>query len=70
MGISTASLAASALTEQAEGIVKSILPVPANQPTPALNHWTNFSLTFGLSVLIGIVSAVITGIVLDIGRKR
>jgi len=53
VGISTASLAASALTEQAEGIVKSILPVPANQPTPELNHWTNFSLTFGLSVLIG-----------------
>jgi hypothetical protein len=70
VGISTASLAASALTEQAEGIVKSILPVPVNQPTPALNHWTNFSLTFGLSLLIGIVSAVISGIVLGIGRKR
>jgi hypothetical protein len=70
VGISTASLAASALTEQAEGIVKSILPVPANQPTPALNHWANFSLTFGLSVLIGIVSALITWRILDIGRTR
>ncbi|MFP4099557.1 hypothetical protein [Coleofasciculus sp.] len=70
VGISTASLAASALTEQAEGIVKSILPVPANQPTPALNHWASFSLIFGLSVLIGIVSALITWRILDIRRKR
>lgn len=70
VGISTASLAASALTEQAEGMVKGILPVPPNQPTPALNYWVSFSLTFGLSVFIGVVSAAITWGVLRKGRKR
>jgi hypothetical protein len=70
VGISTASLAASALTEQAEGMVKGILPVPPNQSTPALNYWVSFSLTFFLSVFIGIVSATITWWALRKGRKR
>jgi hypothetical protein len=70
VGISTASLAASTLTEQAEGIVKGIFPVPANSPTPALNYWTNFGLAFFLSVFIGVASAAITWGVLRKGRKR
>jgi hypothetical protein len=70
VGISTASLAASALTEQAEGIVNGILPVPPKQSTPALNYWVSFSLTFGLSVLIGIVSAAITWWALRRRKKR
>lgn len=70
VGISTASLAAATLTEQAEGIVKGILPVPANFPTPALNYWASFGLAFLLSVVIGVGSAAITWGVLRKGRKR
>jgi hypothetical protein len=70
VGISTASLAASTLTEQAEGIVKGIFPVPANSSTPALNYWISFALAFGLSVIIGVVSAVITWRVLPKRRKQ
>jgi hypothetical protein len=70
VGISTASLAASTLTEQAEGIVKGIFPAPSNQPTPALNYWASFGLAFFLSVFIGVVSAAITWGVLRKGRKR
>ncbi|GAB4209294.1 MAG: hypothetical protein Fur006_68930 [Coleofasciculaceae cyanobacterium] len=69
VGIGTASLAASTLTEQAEGIVKGIFPIPANQPTPALNYWMSFGLAFVLSVVIGIASAAITGRMLRKGRK-
>jgi len=70
VGISTASLAASTLTEQAEGIVKGILPVPANQPTPALNYLVSFVLALSLSVVIGVVSAAITWQVLPKARKH
>lgn len=61
VGISTATLAASTLSsDQAQGIVQSILPVPANQPTPPINLWVSFGLAFSLSVIIGLFSAGIT----------
>ncbi|HEY9600512.1 MAG TPA: hypothetical protein V6C85_02815, partial [Allocoleopsis sp.] len=70
VGISTASLAASTLNQQAEGIVKGIFPVPANHPTPALNYWSSFGLAFLLSAFIGIASAGITWRMLRKGRKQ
>ena len=64
VGISTASLAASTFTNQAEGIVKTIFPVPPKQPTPPLNLWASFGLSFSLSLVIGLFSAWITWLVL------
>lgn len=69
VGISTATLAASTFTQQSEGIVKAVLPVPAKKPTPALNYWASFGLAFSLSIVIGLVAAVITFYLLK-GRKR
>jgi hypothetical protein len=65
VGISTASLAATTITNQAEGIIKTILPVPASQPTPAVNLWASFGLSFLLSVGIGLFSAGLTWLFLN-----
>jgi hypothetical protein len=66
VGISTASLAASTFSfDQAKGIVQSKLPVPANQPTPPINLWLSFGLAFLLSLVIGVLSAAITGLILN-----
>ena len=46
VGISTATLAASTFTDRSEGIVKTIFPVPPRQPTPAVNLWATFCLSF------------------------
>lgn len=60
VGVSTASLAASTLSNQADTIVKTLLPVAKDQPTPPLNAWVNFGLPFLLSVAIGLLGAGIT----------
>ncbi|NEO99602.1 MAG: hypothetical protein F6K58_13170 [Symploca sp. SIO2E9] len=65
VGISTASLAASTLTEQAEGIVKTIPFIPPNQ----INLWA-FCSSFLLSLLIGLIGAAITCNCLNKGNKQ
>ncbi|WP_346293729.1 hypothetical protein [Sphaerothrix gracilis] len=60
VGISTASLAASTFGGQSEKIIQIWRPVPANQPTPALNLWLSFGLAFFLSVAIGLSGAFLT----------
>lgn len=60
VGVSTASLAASTLSNQADTIVKTLLPVAKDQPTPPLNAWVNFGLPFVLSLVIGLMGAGIT----------
>lgn len=60
VGVSTASLAASTLSNQADTIVKTFFPVAKDQPTPPLNAWVNFGLPFFLSVVIGLLGTGIT----------
>ena len=66
VGISTASLAASTFSgEQAQGIIQSILPVPAQQRTPAKTILLSFGLAFFMSLFIGVISAKITWCILN-----
>ena len=60
VGISTASLAASTFSSQSDKLIQTWLPVPTNQPTPALNLWLSFGLAFFLSVAIGLLGASLT----------
>lgn len=64
VGVSTASLAASLFSNQADTLVKTFLPVPDKQPMPSLNAWLNFWLPFALSVAIGLMGAGITWVLL------
>ncbi|MGK7877328.1 MAG: hypothetical protein AB4426_29730 [Xenococcaceae cyanobacterium] len=70
VGIGTASITASTLSWHAEKIVNSILTVPANQATPPRNLWTSFGLVFLLSLVTGLLGAVITWRFLSRGTKR
>jgi hypothetical protein len=69
VGVSTGSFVASTLSNQADAIVKTLLPVAKDQPTPALNAWVNFGLPFLLSVVIGLLGAGITRIWLNRNNK-
>ncbi|NER97987.1 MAG: hypothetical protein F6J86_29775 [Symploca sp. SIO1B1] len=71
VGIGTASLTASTISEQAEGMTKTILPVPANQATPPSNYWASFGLSLIISLVVGLFSAVITALWLkNTGRTK
>ncbi len=59
-GISTASLAASTFNSQSDQLVKLQFPVPANQPTPAINLWLSFLLSLFLSLAVGLLGVTIT----------
>ncbi|KAM3091285.1 hypothetical protein ACKFKG_26235 [Phormidesmis sp. 146-35] len=57
VGVSTASLAASTLSNQADTIVKTVFPVAKDQPIPLHNAWLNFLVPFLLSAAIGALCA-------------
>ncbi|GAB4375217.1 MAG: hypothetical protein Kow00121_20640 [Elainellaceae cyanobacterium] len=70
VGVSTASLATSTLSNQADAIVRAMFPIQPNQPTPPLNAWLNAGLPFGLSIVIGALFAVVTWALLNRGVKH
>ncbi|NET61166.1 MAG: hypothetical protein F6K47_35070, partial [Symploca sp. SIO2E6] len=68
VGIGSASVTAATISEQAEGMVKTILPVPVNQQTPLINYWTSFGLALIMSLSIGLFGAIITA--LCVGKHK